>query len=323
MKEEQEHRILVTGAFGQLGSELVPYLQEVYGSHCVVATDLRVPETFTGISEIVDVLDKDILQEVIDRYQITCVYHLAAVLSAKGEEQPMMTWDLNMKSWLYVLDISTQSNVRQVFYPSSIAVYGSRSGENATASTAYPDPTTVYGISKLSGEYWAQYYYKRYGLDVRSLRYPGIVSYRTPPGGGTTDYAIAMYQSAAEGTEYTCFLKANSRLPMMYIDDAIRATVELMRVPTENINNRTSYALGGISFTPWELQQRILTYVPDFRVNYVPDNRQAIADTWPGTIDDREARKDWGWKPQVNLDRMTQIMLENLKIVALPQGLGI
>lgn len=317
MNSKQQHRILVTGAFGQLGSELVPYLQNVYGIDGVIATDIRVPNAFTGKSEIVDVLDKDALQQVIDRYQITHVYHLAAVLSAKGEEQPMETWDLNMKSWLYVLEVSVQLNVQSVFYPSSIAVYGSRSGKDSASSRAYPDPTTVYGISKLSGEYWGQYYNKRYGLDVRSLRYPGIVSYKTPPGGGTTDYAIAMYQSAAEGSGYTCFLKADSQLPMMYIDDAVRATVELMDAPAESIRNRTSYAIYGVSFTPSELEHYIRSYVPDFTVEYVPDQRQAIADTWPGTINDQDAREDWGWSPRIDLEKMTQIMLENIKIEAL------
>ncbi|WP_266365733.1 NAD-dependent epimerase/dehydratase family protein [Tellurirhabdus rosea] len=307
--------ILVIGANGQIGTALLPRLQTLYGEGAVIATDLRLPARQTGRFEILDATDAKGLAELVRRHGITQIYHLAAVLSAKGEADPLWAWNLNMQTLLNVLEVSRTEGVKKVFIPSSIAAFGEHAPQTDTPQNAYLDPATVYGISKAAGENWGQYYVKRYGLDVRSLRYPGIISYEALPGGGTTDYAVAIFHEAVQGRNYECFLAENTRLPMMYMDDALRATLELMEAPAGQLTVRTSYNLAGFSFTPAELTTAIRHHFPDFSVTYKPDFRQAIAESWPRSIDDSVARQDWGWKPAYDLNRMTYEMIANLTAV--------
>jgi threonine 3-dehydrogenase len=313
MKKET---ILVIGASGQIGTALVPKLQDVYGNNSVIASDLHTPNNYEGIFIKLDATDPDAINEVIKKKQVTQIYHLAAVLSAKAESNPIWAWNLNIQTLLNVLEAGRQNKLTKIFIPSSIAVFGMNTNENRALQNIHLNPSSIYGVSKVATENWSFYYYKRYGLDIRSLRYPGVISYQSMPGGGTTDYAVDMYHKAIEGENYTCFLKQETMLPMIYIDDALRATLELMESPADKIKVRSSYNLAGMSFTPAELAESLGAYFPDFKCDYLPDFRQDIADSWPGTIDDYAARIDWGWEQKYDLPKMTAEMvlqLSNIK----------
>ncbi|WP_298881265.1 NAD-dependent epimerase/dehydratase family protein [uncultured Polaribacter sp.] len=310
MKSE---KILITGALGQLGTVLTNELQKKYGINSVVATDLRPNFDFNGVFETLDVTNFKAIKECVIKHNVTQIYHLAAILSANGEKDPLKTWDINMSTLFNVLEVSRLCNINKIFYPSSIAVFGDEIESINTPQSPNLTPLTVYGMSKVAGENWVNYYHKRYGLDIRSLRYPGVIGYQSLPGGGTTDYAVDIYHKAVNNKDFECFLKASTMLPMIFIDDAIRATLELMDAPRKNISIRTSYNLAGMSFTPSELYNSIRKTYPDFKISYTPDFRQEIADSWPKSIDDNTARKDWGWKPNYDLDSMTNIMIQKLK----------
>ncbi len=305
--------VLVIGANGQLGSVLTESLKQKFGSSNVIASDLRHREGYEGSFEIIDATDSNRIEEVVVQYNVTQIYHLAAILSAKGEETPLKTWDINMKTLFNVLEVSRQYNIDRVFFPSSIAVFGEGAPLEHTPNNAYLDPATVYGISKAAGENWAQYYFLRYGLDVRSIRYPGVIGYQSLPGGGTTDYAVDIYHKAVLEEEFSCFLEEDATLPMIFMEDAIRATLELMDAPKEDINIRTSYNIAGISFSPAEVAAEIRTLYPNFEIKYNPDFRQEIAARWPKSVDDSAASKDWGWKPEFDLKSITSTMIQKLK----------
>ncbi len=305
-------RILITGANGQIGTVLTQALRQRYGKEQVLATDIRRPDHKNDPFEIVDALQPEQLQRAVESYKVGQVYHLAAILSAKGEQMPRKAWQVNMESLFNVLDLARDHQLR-VFFPSSIAVFGAASPRQQTPQHTVLEPETVYGISKVAGESWAKYYHAKYGLDVRSLRYPGIIGYQSEPGGGTTDYAIEIFHSALENGAYECFLDCDTRLPMMYMADAIRATIELMEAPAERIRLRTSYNLSAMSFTPAELAEAIKQYIPEFKMTYNPDYRQEIASKWSESIDDQHARTDWGWRPEYDLQGMTKDMLEHLR----------
>lgn len=308
-------KTLVIGAAGQLGIELVIALQTKWGVDAVHVADIRIPETPSVLRSRflhLDATDENAMAQILKEGQYTQVYHLAAMLSATGEKKPLWAWDLNMQSLLNVLEAARLGWVQQVFWPSSIAVFGPVTRKRMVPQDAILDPTTVYGISKQSGEYWSRYYHEKYGVDVRSLRYPGLIGHRSKPGGGTTDYAVDIYIHAAKSEPYTSFLNADQALPMMYMDDAVRATLELMDAPSEAIQVRTSYNLSAMSFTPSEVAESIRQHFPSFEVNYVPDHRQEIAATWPESIDDQVAHQEWGWSPRIDLKDMTQIMLDAL-----------
>jgi len=308
-----QRTVLITGANGQIGSVLTNFLRDRMGAQQVLATDIRKGPSDEGPFEILDALDTDRFRELIERYDVGTVYHLAAILSAKGEENPRQAWQINMESLFNVLEAARKHNLR-VFFPSSIAVFGDSTPKKDTPQTTIMQPTTVYGISKVAGEQWCQYYHQKYGVDVRSVRYPGIIGYQSLPGGGTTDYAVDIYHKAVLGEAFTCFLNDDARLPMMYMDDAIRATVELMEAPAKAIRVRTSYNLAAMSFTPAEVTDLIQQHLPGFSISYAPDFRQKIAASWPESIDDSIAREQWGWKPAYDLERMTSEMLEKLRI---------
>jgi len=308
-----EDIILVIGSNGQLGSVLTRELQKVHGYDNVIASDLYVDPCFSGIFEILDATHIADIQSIVKQYSVTQIYHLAAILSAKGEEKPLSTWNLNIKMMLNVFEVARLSIVNKVFFPSSIAVFGDKAPLEHTPQSVYLNPATVYGISKAAGENWAQYYHANYGLDIRSIRYPGVIGHQSMPGGGTTDYAVDIYHSAVKQETYTCFLSAETRLPMIFMNDAIRATIELMQAPKENIKTRTAYNLGAMSFDPSEITAEIKHFCPDFQVDYQPDSRQLIANKWPKSIDDSEARNDWGWKPEYNLAKITEDMIMNLR----------
>ncbi|PRY50833.1 L-threonine 3-dehydrogenase [Arcticibacter pallidicorallinus] len=310
-------KILVIGACGQIGSELTSALRERYGNAQVIAGDRLSAGSHAGQAQPyvqLDVLDKAHLSQIVADENITQIYHLAAVLSATGEKEPQLAWQINMQGLLNVLDIAVSAGLEKVFWPSSIAVFGPDSPKKNCPQQAVTEPTTVYGISKCAGEYWCNYYHQKFGLDVRSLRFPGLISYLAAPGGGTTDYAVDIFHKAVETAEYECYLEADTPLPMMYMHDAIRATLELMDANAENIGVRTSYNLAGLSFTPAEIAQAIKKHIPGFRISYAPDFRQQIAESWPGSIDDSVARKDWGWKPKFDLEAMVEEMLKGMKI---------
>ena len=304
--------ILVIGANGQIGTAFLPRLQTMYGFGNVIATDIRQTGHEEAIFEVLDATNLTALADIVQRHRVTQIYHLAAVLSAKGEADPLWAWNLNMQTLLNVLEIGRTFNLNKVFVPSSIAAFGEHAPKEETPQSSVLDPATVYGISKVAAENWSVYYHKRYKLDVRSLRYPGVISYQSMPGGGTTDYAVAIYHEAVQGHHFECFLAADTRLPMIYMDDALRATLELMDAPADKITIRTSYNLAGMSFTPAELTASIQQHFPDFKVTYAPDFRQAIADSWPKSIDDSVARQDWGWKPAFDLPKMTHEMITHL-----------
>lgn len=305
--------ILVTGANGQIGSVLTKTLGEIYGTSNVLTTDILQANHAEGPFEVLDILDKERLFEVINTYKITQIYHLAAILSANGEMRPKFAWQINMDGLFNVLEAAKEFKIAKVFAPSSIAVFGSQTPRQNTPQNTILHPDSVYGISKAAGENWCQYYFNKFQIDIRSLRFPGIISHQSDPGGGTTDYAVEIFHYAVAGKPYTCFLKPATRLPMIYMDDAIRATVELMEAPAKNISVRTAYNLASMSFTPAELTQAIQAYIPDFKVAYQPDFRQAIADSWTTSIDDSPAQHDWNWKAAYNLNQMTEDMIINLK----------
>lgn len=305
--------ILVTGANGQLGTVLVAALTKRYGTDRVIASDIRPALRHQGRFELLDVTDEARLTEVVRTQHVSQIYHLAAILSASGEANPIRTWQINMDALLNVLEVSRKEGINKVFYPSSIAVFGEGAPLDETPHNAYLDPLTVYGISKAAGENWAQYYWKRYGLDVRSLRYPGVIGHQSDPGGGTTDYAVEIFHEAVQGRSYECFLQPGETLPMIFMDDAIRATMELMEAPVGSIKLRTSYNIAGASFSPAEITRAIQEYYPEFTVNYAPDYRQEIAAKWPNSIDDSQARQDWGWKPTFDLNLMVETMVTQLR----------
>ncbi|MBC8033560.1 MAG: NAD-dependent epimerase/dehydratase family protein [Chitinophagaceae bacterium] len=310
-----KEKILVIGACGQIGVELTLALRKIYGGTQVIASDLREENELlkgTGPYVSIDVMNKEMLHVQVIRQNITQIYLLAAILSATGEKNPNLAWSLNMQSLLNVLDIAREEKLAKVYWPSSIAVFGPTSPRKDCPQQTIIEPTTVYGISKYAGEFWCNYYFQRYGVDVRSLRYPGLISYKSAPGGGTTDYAIEIFHEALEDKKYECFLKKETFLPMMYMPDAIRATIELMEAPAEKIAIRTSYNIASISFSPEEIAGEIQGHIPDFTISYKPDYRQAIADSWPQSIDDSVARSNWNWKPEYDLPAMTADMLRNL-----------
>ncbi|MFT5640628.1 MAG: nucleoside-diphosphate-sugar epimerase [Cyclobacteriaceae bacterium] len=307
-------KVLIIGACGQLGSELTLSLRERIGNENVIASDLRGPIEVIkdGPFEIIDALKKEELENAIKQHSISEIYHLAAILSAKGEQNPKFAWDVNMTTLLNVLELAKDYNCK-VYWPSSIAVFGSDTPKEDTPQKTIMNPSTVYGISKLAGERWCEYYFEKYGVDVRSLRYPGLIGYKGKPGGGTTDYAVDIYWKAKEGERFNCFLKSDTVLPMMFMEDAVRATIELMESPMEKISVRSSYNLAAISVTPIEIFLSIKKDFGSFEIEYNPDFRQDIADSWPNSIDDMKARTDWGWTPSYDLQKMTEIMLENIK----------
>lgn len=309
-------KILIIGACGQIGTELTGKLRETYGVENVIASDIRKLENDVvknGIFEVINALDYNQIENIIEKYQVTDVYLMAALLSATAEKNPAFAWDLNMNSLFHVLNLAKAGKIKKIFWPSSIAVFGPTTPKHNTPQYTVMEPTTVYGISKQCGERWCEYYFNQYGVDVRSIRYPGLISWTTPPGGGTTDYAVDIYYKAIEDGKYTCFLKEDTELPMMYMDDAIKATIQIMQAPAEQIKIRSSYNLSAISFTPNEIFEEIKKHYPDFTISYEPDFRQKIADSWPASIDDTSARTDWNWQNDYNMENMTQVMLENLQ----------
>ena len=305
--------VLVIGSNGQLGSVLTKELQKIHGNSNVIASDVYLDPNFEGVFELLDATYITSIRTIINKYSVNQIYQLAAILSAKGEQHPLETWELNIKMMLNVFEVSINSTVNKVFFPSSIAVYGTKAPLQNSPQSAFLNPATVYGISKAAGENWAQYYFNKYDLDIRSIRYPGVIGYQSMPGGGTTDYAVDIYHSAVKRENYKCFLKADTKLPMVFMEDAVRATIELMQTPKEKIKTRTSYNLGSMSLNPSEIYEAIKKQYPSFEIEYQPDFRQVIADNWPKSIDDKEARNDWGWEPKFNLKSMTSLMLEKLE----------
>jgi len=313
MKQE---KVLIMGAGGQIGVELTMALRAVYGESNVIASDIREAHPLLagkGPYVILNAMDANATLELVKKEGITQIYLLAALLSATGEKDPKRAWDINMQSLLQVLDIAVQEKLTKVYWPSSIAVFGSTTPKQDTPQKTIVEPRTVYGISKYAGELWCQYYNQRWGLDVRSIRYPGLISWKSEPGGGTTDYAVEIYHEALKHGKYTSFLSENTYLPMMYMDDAIRGTIELMEAPADKIKSRMAYNLSAMSFSPKEIAASIQKHIPSFEISYAPDFRQKIADGWPQSIDDTAAREDWGWKHNFDLDKMTADMLMHLK----------
>jgi len=316
MSAIHKEKILVIGASGQIGVELTMALRNIYGNANVVASDLREENSLlkgSGPYVSLDVMNKEMLHVQVIRQNITQIYLLAAILSATGEKNPNLAWNLNMQGLLNVLDIAREEKIKKVYWPSSIAVFGPTSPKKNCPQQTIIEPITVYGISKYAGEFWCNYYNKRYNVDIRSLRYPGLISYKSEPGGGTTDYAIEIFHDAIEEKSYTCFLKEDTYLPMMYMPDAIRATLELMEAPVDKISVRTSYNISGISFSPAEIAASIKKHIPEFKIEYEPDYRQPIAESWPQSIDDSVARNEWNWKHEYDLEKITAEMLKNLE----------
>ncbi|WP_134355841.1 L-threonine 3-dehydrogenase [Flavobacterium psychrophilum] len=311
-----ETKILIIGACGQIGTELTNKLRTIYGKENVIASDIRKLNTDIvneGMFEVVNALDYNQIEHLLEKHQITDVYLMAALLSATAEKNPAFAWDLNMNSLFHVLNLAKAGKIKKIFWPSSIAVFGPTTPRENTPQYTIMEPSTVYGISKQTGERWCEYYYKQYGVDVRSIRYPGLISWSTPPGGGTTDYAVDIYHKAITDGKFTSFLSENTGLPMMYMDDAIKATVGIMQADADKIKIRSSYNLSAMSFTPAEIAEEIKKHFPDFTIDYEPDFRQKIADSWPASIDDNEARKDWGWKNDFDMKNMTVEMISKLK----------
>jgi len=314
-----QQRILVIGANGQIGSELVEALAAQHGAQNVIAADISPNNLYHAARyTVLNVLDKDALATLVAAEEITQVYQLAAMLSATGEAAPLKAWTLNMDGLLNILEVARERNAvgkpLRIFWPSSIAAFGPNTPALATPQTTVMDPTTIYGISKLAGERLCEYYFLKYGVDVRSIRYPGIISFKSPPGGGTTDYAIAIFHSALRGERYESFLGPQTTLPMIYMPDAIRATIELMDAPAELIKVRSAYNVAGVSFNPAQLADAITRKLPDFKIAYQPDSRQAIADTWPQSLDDSTATADWGWQARIGIDAMVDDMLANVDV---------
>nr|BFF35733.1 NAD-dependent epimerase/dehydratase family protein [Tenacibaculum mesophilum] len=308
--------ILILGACGQIGTELTQKLRAIYGADNVIASDIREGNAemmSSGPFEIIDATNQEQILSVVQKHKVTQVYLMAAMLSATAEKYPLKGWDLNMTSLLAVLELAKEKHIQKLYWPSSMAAFGPTSPKMNTPQQTIMEPSTVYGISKVAGEHWCNYYHDKYGVDVRSIRYPGIISWKTLPGGGTTDYAVDIYFDALKKGTFECFLSENTRLPMMYMDDAINATIQLMQADEENIKTRTSYNLAAISFTPAEIAAEIKKYIPEFTITYNPDFRQAIADSWPQVIDDSAARKDWGWRHKFDLVSMTKDIITNLQ----------
>jgi nucleoside-diphosphate-sugar epimerase len=310
-------KIIVIGSCGQIGTELVLALRNLNGAQNVIAADLKeeCPAILSNGPYIrMDILDREAVRKYIIDEHVQEVYLLAALLSATAEKNPDFAWRLNMEGLFTILDLAKEGHVKKVFWPSSIAVFGPTTPADLTPQHTVMEPSTVYGISKQAGERWCEYYFNKFGVDVRSIRYPGLISYKSLPGGGTTDYAVDIFYKAKSQGNFTCFLKEDTALPMMFMDDAIRGTIELMQAPAEQIKIRSAYNLAGSSFTPAELARSIQKHLPDFTIDYAPDFRQAIADSWPNSIDDSYAQKDWGWKAQFDTDAMVKVMLENVTV---------
>ena len=308
-------KILITGALGQIGTELTQRLVNLFGKENVIALDIKDnPTTSAGFYEKVDIANTKLISQIIDKYQITIVYHLASLLSGTSEKNPQLAWKLNIEPLLYFLELAKERKINKLFWPSSIAVFGKGIPKHDVGQEVVLNPTTVYGISKLAGERWCEYYHEKYGVDVRSIRYPGIISWKTPAGGGTTDYAVEIFYKAVEDGKYTSFISENSALPMLYIEDAINATIQLMDAPKEQITVRSSYNLGGLSFTPKQLSDEIKKIIADFEITYEPDFRQAIADSWPASIDDSIAKKEWGLTYEFGIGEMSEDMIKNLRV---------
>ncbi len=309
----KEDKILIIGSGGQIGIELAQELSLLYGSNNVVVADLKeIPALSNNPFEKLDVLDKDALLNVVKKHRISHIYLLAALLSATGEQNPMFAWKLNMEGLFNVLDLAKEKHISKVYWPSSIAVFGPTTPRVNTPQYTVMEPTTIYGISKQAGERWCEWYFNKYGVDVRSLRYPGLIGWKSAPGGGTTDYAVHIFHQALKTKTYECFLSADTALPMMHMEDAIRATIEIMHAPSENIKIRGSYNLAGISFTPEQIATEIKKHIPDFTISYKPDYRQEIANSWPQSIIDTEAKKDWNWSAKYDLTSLVENMLQNL-----------
>jgi len=308
-------RILIIGSSGQIGTELVMELRKMYGNENVIASDIRpsckeVMES--GPFEELDIMNQSLLISIVKKYKVTQVYLLAALLSATAEQNIELGWRLNMRSHSHVLDLAKDGLIKKIFWPSSIAVFGPTTPTENTPQYTVMEPNTVYGITKQAGERWNEYYFNKFGIDVRSIRYPGLIGWKAAPGGGTTDYAVDIFHQAIQYGKYESFISENTGLPMMYMPDAIRATIELMEAPAEQVKIRSSYNLAGISFTPKQLAAEIKKHIPDFEMTYNPDFRQAIADSWPSSINDNYAQKDWGWELKYNLEKMTSNMMKNL-----------
>jgi nucleoside-diphosphate-sugar epimerase len=306
-------KILITGALGQIGTELSESAARILGRENVIISDVREPQQNAFVFEHLDVLDRKQWVEILEKHRPDTVFHLAALLSATGEKNPGKAWDLNVNSLLIVLELAREGKIKKIFWPSSIAVFGPTTPKHNVPQHTITEPTTVYGISKLAGERWCEWYFRNHGVDVRSIRYPGLIGWKSAPGGGTTDYAVHIFYEAIRHKHYTCFLKANTTLPMMCMEDAVRGTLELMLAPPEKITIRSSYNLSGISFSPEELYEKIREHIPDFQIEYAPDFRQQIADNWPASVSDEYAQMDWGWKPQYTLERLVSTMLSEIK----------
>ena len=310
-------KILIIGACGQIGTELVLTLREKHDNQSVIASDVRenCPEILANGPYVqLDILNREEVRNYVIEQKIEQVYLLAALLSATAEKNPDFAWKLNMEGLFTILDLAKEGYLKQIFWPSSIAVFGPTTPKNNTPQLTFMEPSTVYGISKLAGENWCAYYHAKFGVDVRSIRYPGLISYKSPPGGGTTDYAVDIFYKAKAGQEFSCFLKQDTELPMMFMDDAIRATIELMNADSKTLTVRTSYNIAGCSFTPEQIAEQIHKHIPKFQIRYNSDFRQAIADSWPNSIDDSVAKKDWGWSSQYDLPKLVSIMLENVTV---------
>jgi nucleoside-diphosphate-sugar epimerase len=309
-------KILIIGACGQIGTELTQKLRGIYGVENVIASDIRklnIDVVNSGPFEVLNALDFNQIQHLVEVHKIDEVYLMAALLSATAEKNPAFAWDLNMNSLFHVLNLAKAGKIKKIFWPSSIAVFGPTTPRENTPQYTIMEPSTVYGISKQTGERWCEYYYNIYGVDVRSIRYPGLISWSSPPGGGTTDYAVDIFHKAIANKKYDCFLSSETKMPMMYMDDAIAATIQIMQSPKEQIKIRSSYNLAAMSFTPTEIAAEIKKHIPEFTITYNPDFRQKIADSWPASIDDSSAREDWNWKHQFDISSMTKDMLDHLE----------
>ncbi len=312
-----ETKILIIGACGQIGTELTQQLRAIYGTNKVIAADIRKLNNDvvnSGPFEVVNALDFNQIEHLVEVHQITDVYLMAALLSATAEKNPAFAWDLNMNSLFHVLNLAKAKKIKKIFWPSSIAVFGPTTPKENTPQYSIMEPSTVYGISKQAGERWCEYYHNSFGVDVRSIRYPGLISWSTEPGGGTTDYAVDIFHKALSDGKYECFLSSETKMPMMYMNDAIKATIKIMQADSDSIKIRSSYNLAAMSFTPAEIAAEIKKHIPDFSITYKPDFRQKIADSWPSSVNDEPARKDWGWQYQFDITKMTKEMLINLAL---------